>query len=314
MKILIILSAVILTPVVSAEQNTLNNSLEQCRQIDDNDKRLSCYDAIGQKSQLKELSPAISEETNTPIPYLLADLEEPRLFGTYGRINFLNKDINAVLLGVGLRSKLKTINIPKINQSVDFNMIGLIKSQFDVSELDTRNNRGGALINTDFMVGGELVKNFDKGNLRLKYTHQSYHLGDEFLIDNPFYLENRLNLSYETIDLLAFRKFNNWGAYLGASFIVRSEPGAIDKFKLQTGIQFHGRKREWFTPLFGLDLKSWGETDWTVNTSFKAGVEFYGFLDHPLQFMIEYYDGKSPYGQFIYDDLDFFGVSINHYW
>ena len=116
------------------------------------------------------------------------------------------------------------------------------------------------------------------------------------------------------IIIIGFRKFNQWGIYLGSSFIVRSEPGTIDKFKLQSGFQYHGKKRQWFTPLFGADFKAWGEADWTINTSIKAGVEFYGFLDQPLQFMFEYYDGKSPYGQFINDDLRFIGLSINHYW
>lgn len=307
---LLILLAFVLSNV---NAQTLRQSFDNCREIEDNVERLGCYDQINNPIVVEGVNKNV-EVPQLKMPVLLADLEEPRIFASYGRMVFLNNDINTVLLGVGTRAKLKTIDIPRIHQSVDFNMIGLIKSQFDVSELDTRNNRGGALINTDFMIGGELVKNFSQGNLRLQYKHQSFHLGDEFLIDNPFYLENRLNLSYETVDLLAFGKLNNWGGYFGAGFIVRSEPGNIDKFKLQTGFQYHGKKREWFTPLFGIDLKSWGETDWTVNASLKAGVEFYGFLDQPLQFMFEYYDGKSPYGQFINDDLEFVGFSINHYW
>jgi len=297
-----------------AENSSIQKSLTDCRQYEDNQQRLACYDNIEKKSPTTPIKDNKPDASLLNMPVLLADLEEPRLFGSYGRMNFLNKDNNVVLLGIGTRSKLKTIEIPKIHQSVDFNIIGMIKSQFDVSQLDTRNNRGGALINTDFVVGGELVKNFRKGSLRLKYAHQSFHLGDEFLIDNPSYLDNRINLSYETLDLLGFRKFNQWGIYAGGSFIVRAEPGGLDKFKVQTGFQYHGRKRKWFTPLFGADFKSWGETNWQVNTSIKAGVEFYGFLDKPLQFMFEYYDGKSPYGQFIYDDLKFVGFSINHYW
>jgi len=295
----------------NAQQVSVEKSLASCRGISNSESRLDCYDQIGSKvntSFQTGLQPQLK------MPVLLADLEEPRIFAAYGRMDFLNENNNTILLGVGTRAKLKTIKIPKIRQSVDFNMIGLIKSQFDVSELSTRNNRGGALINTDFMIGGELVKNFSQGNLRLQYKHQSFHLGDEFLIDNPFYLENRLNLSYETIDLLAFRKLNNWGTYFGTGFIVRSEPGNLAKIKLQTGVQYHGVKREWFTPIFGLDFKSWGESNWHLNTSIKAGVEFYGFLDQPLQLMFEYSEGKSPYGQFINEDFEFFGLSINHFW
>lgn len=304
--------SLLFTSSIFAQNHPVDSSLADCRLLDDNQQRLDCYDNIGKTTDKLE-----SDEQSSPLmkmPVLIADIEEPRIFASYGQMDFLNKDFNAVLIGVGTRAKLKTVEIPRINQSVDFNMIGLIKSQFDVSELDTRNNRGGALINTDFMIGGELVKNFRQGSLRLKYSHQSYHLGDEFLIDNPFYLENRLNLSYETLDLLAYRNINNWGAYFGGALIVRSEPGAIDKFKVQTGFQYQGNKRDWYKPLFGVDFKSWGETDWSLNSSVKAGIEVYGYLDQPLQLMLEYYDGKSPYGQFINDDLKFVGLSINHYW
>ncbi len=297
-----------------AKNQSLDNGINQCRAINNNQQRLSCYDQLASKNAVDEVNKEQSQQDTLKMPVLLADLEEPRMFGAYGSMNFLNQDINVILLGIGTRAKLKTIDIPRINQSVDFNIIGLIKSQFDVSELDVRNNREGALINTDFVVGGELSKNFRQGSLRLKYTHQSYHLGDEFLIDNPFYLDKRLNLSYETLEFLGFRKSNQWGVYAGGSLIVRAEPAGLGKFKLQSGFQYHGKKRQWFTPLFGADFKAWGETDWQINTSIKAGVEFYGFLDEPLQFMFEYYDGKSPYGQFIYDDLRFVGLSINHYW
>jgi hypothetical protein len=312
LRIILLMCILLFNCIAYAQNKPVHTSLTKCRLLDDNQKRLACYDNIGKSTDKVE---SIDNKTViSEMPVLIADLEEPRVFVTYGQMDFLDKDFNAVLLGVGTRTKLKTVDIPKINQSVDFNVIGFIKSQFDVSELNTRNNRGGALINTDFMIGGELVKNFRQGSLRLKYTHQSYHLGDEFLIDNPIYLENRLNLSYEALDLLAYRNMNNWGAYLGGSFIVRSEPGNIDKFKVQTGFQYLGHKRDWFAPLFGVDLKSWGETDWHVNASIKAGFEIYGYLDQPVQLMLEYYDGKSPYGQFINDDFSFIGLSVNHYW
>ncbi len=299
---------------VYAQESSVQNALNLCREITIQQERLECYDAINtpvEKKENKELANKIGEFRMSA---LLADLEEPRIFSTFGRMEFLGKDINAILLGVGTRLKLKTFDILEYQKSIDFNLIGLVKSQFDVSEIDTRNNRGGALINTDFMIGAELVKNTKKGNIRLKYSHRSTHLGDEFLIDNPFYLDNRLNLSYETIDVLAYRNMNQWGTYLGGSFIVRSEPSSLEKFQFQAGVQFRGNQYRWFNPIFGLDIKSWQASDWHPNVSFKAGVEYTGFFDRPLQLLFEYYDGKSPYGQFINEDFSFYGFSVNHYW
>lgn len=294
--------------------------IAQCRLIQTNQERLNCYDRI-ESSGLQYSSSDSNSNNDSQVQYieekmpvLLADLDEPRLFSSIGQLDFLENEFNAILLGVGTRFKMKTFDFSHSKQSYDFNFITLIQSQFDVDELDTRNNRGGALINTDFMLGGEMTKQSSFGHLRLRYTHKSTHLGDEFLIDNPEFLKQRLNLSYETIDFLAFKQMNNWGGYLGASAIVRSEPGNLDKFKLQTGLQFKGTKGQWFAPVFGIDLKSWQASNWHLNASLKAGFEYSGFLNQPIQLMLEYYDGKSPYGQFYTEDLSFLGFSVSHFW
>ena len=296
--------------VLSAQEQSIVQSLDNCREYKISNERLACYD------QINAASSVVEKDTNKikRMPVLLADLEEPRIFTAYGNLDFRDEDFNAVLLGLGSRIKLKTFDISQNNKTIDFNMIGLIKSQFDISEIDTRNNRGGALINTDFMIGGELVKTYNNGSLRLKYYHRSTHLGDEFIIDNPEFVENRLNLSYEALDLLYYRNINRWGAYLGGSVIVRSEPGSLESFQAQVGTQYRGEKSNWYTPIFGLDVKSWEASNWHANVSIKAGFEIDGVFDRPLQFMLEYYDGKSPYGQFFDEDLSFFGFSINHYW
>jgi len=308
----IVLLILLISLSINAEIDKYN-TIESCRLIENNSKRLNCYDGI-EPSKLVETDEKKIIKKQTKSSILIADLEEPRIFSSLGRLDFLNKNINSILLGVGTRLKFKSFEFSNPDRPVDFNFISLIKSQFDIDEIDTRNNRGGALINTDFMLGGELIKPYEFGYLRLRYTHKSTHLGDEFLIDNPEYLKDRLNLSYETIDLLAYRQMNNWGGYLGGSAIVRSEPGNLDKFQLQAGLQYIGNSRKWFTPIFGLDFKSWQASNWHLNTSMKAGFEYSGFLDKPLQFMLEYYEGKSPYGQFYTEDLSFFGFSVNHYW
>jgi len=306
----ILVFSLLWTSILFAQSQPIVQSLESCREYKVSHERLACYDQISVANGVE----TIGNNKTKQMPALLADLEEPRIFTAFGSLDFRDDNFNAILLGLGSRIKLKTFDISPKNKAIDFNMIGLIKSQFDVSEIDTRNNRGGALINTDFMIGGELVKNFDKGNLRLKYYHRSTHLGDEFLIDNPEFVDDRLNLSYEAFDLLYYRNINRWGAYLGGSVIVRSEPSSLESFQAQAGAQYRGEKSNWYTPILGLDVKSWEASDWHANVSIKAGFEVNGLFDRPLQFLLEYYDGKSPYGQFLDEDLSFIGFSVNHYW
>lgn len=309
---LVILCSLFLSFLVfSQDEDSIEEKLVLCKELKNSSKRLQCYDNI----TTYPLAIVDShEKTLQKMPPILADLEEPRVFSAMGQITSTQESFNAVLLGVGTRMKLKTFDLTSKFSSLDFNAIGLIKSQFDTRDFGERNNSGGILLNTDFMIGGELVKSYENSNIRLKYFHRSTHLGDEFLINNPSYLDDRLNLSYEALDFLYYRHHGKWGSYLGASFITRSEPGSLEKFQVQTGFQYRGDKHNWYTPIGGVDFKSWQASDWNVNASFKAGIEFAGFLDQPLQLMFEYYEGKSPYGQFFNEDLEFMGLSINHYW
>ncbi len=223
-------------------QDDINQELQHCQSIASNSARLACFDAINintvDADTVKNDESEVNEEqVKNHFPTLIADLKEPNLFISFGHLDFLGGSSRAVLLGGGMRQSVKDFEFSN-GRSVAFNVFGQIRSQFDVNELDTRNNRGGALINTDFSVGGEIVQSMDAWNWRFSYTHRSTHLGDEFLIDNPEYLENRINLSYETVRWEAHKNIKNWDLYAGLGFITRSEPGDLDKLMWQAGWQF----------------------------------------------------------------------------
>ena len=246
--------------------NDIKNQLNHCHSIKDDNLRLNCFDQINpsENTTVSELGEnkgkALTERPNL-FPSLIADLDEPNLTVSYGNLDLLGSEFNAVLLSGGKRQSVKDFKL-KNGNSLSFNVFGQIRSQFDVNELDTRNNRGGALINTDFSVGGELVQSLAHWNWRFSYTHKSTHLGDEFIIDNPSYLLNRINLSYETIRWTAHKPINNWDFYAGLGFITRSEPGNLAKTMWQSGWQFQGEARE----LFGLNIKPVWAVDLKFNT------------------------------------------------
>lgn len=319
-KILFTLSFLVSTTSFANEEYMLKNQLAQCATINDQQNRLTCFDALASsevsqaQTSTEQQKPKLTQQT---FPHLMTDLNETNLQMSYGQLDFLGDDFNSVLLGVGKNQSVKTWQFNS-SQPITFNIFGQIRSQFDVSQLSTRNNRGGALINTDFSVGGSLVQNLKNWSWRFSYTHKSTHLGDEFLIDNPEYLESRLNLSYETIRWTALRSLNNWDMYAGLGFISRSEPGNLGKLMWQTGIQYKSNNT-WFnspyiTPVMGLDLNSWEAADWVINATFRAGIEVNKLTDLPFQVLFEYQDGHSPYGQFYTEDLSFMGLTFLQNW
>ncbi|MEZ5472221.1 MAG: DUF1207 domain-containing protein [Marinicella sp.] len=313
MLLIIILTLLPLSITQAAQDNhLLTTQLKHCQSIADNQLRLNCYDQINQQTDDIKESEVKGHKTGQ-FPNLIADLDEANLYISYGKLDFLGRDFNAVLFGGGVRQSVQTFQWAE-HKPLTFNVFGQIRSQFDVSELDTRNNRGGALINTDFSVGGELVQSLDHWNWRLSYTHRSTHLGDEFIIDNQNYLEERLNLSYETVKWTVHKPVNHWDLYAGVGLVTRSEPGNLDKVMWQLGWQYAGSKWHGFKPVLGVDLKSWGAYDWNINANIRAGVEIDQWTDKPFQLLFEYQDGHSPYGQFYNEDLTFTGLTFLQNW
>jgi hypothetical protein len=298
-------------------QTDLQSRLADCQRLSDDTARLACYDRL---SSSKPVANEVSEtqQTDVPevshIPPLLADLNEPTVFVSYGELDFLGDEKQAVLLGIGKRQLIREFS-GFAERPLAFNVFGLIRSQFDVDQLDTRNNRGGALINTDFAVGGELVQSYEHWNWRFSYTHRSTHLGDEFLIDNPEFAEQRINLSYETVGWLAHKPLDHWDLYAGLSLVTRSEPGDLSEVMWQAGWQYHGP--EWWSqvsPLWAVDLTTWGAYDWNINLNMRAGVEITGLSRLPVQLYLEYFDGHAPYGQFFTEDLSYAGITLIQHW
>lgn len=309
--ILVILFGHISTQVI-ATNNNINNQIQQCKKIDENSERLLCFDQIKLNPDLNSAELTKSLEPST-FPSLIADLDETNISISYGSLDFLGFEKKAILISGGIRQPINTFNWLE-GRPLSLNVFGQIRSQFDVNELDTRNNRGGALINTDFTVGGEIVQSLDQWNWRFSYIHRSTHLGDEFLIDNPMYLENRINLSYESIHWTAQTNINSWDLYAGLGFITRSEPGHLDKVMWQMGWQFAGNKWNGIKPIWAVDLKSWGAYDWNINVNMRAGIEIDQWTHTPFQILFEYQDGHSPYGQFFTEDLTFTGLTFLQNW
>ena len=189
--------------------------------------------------------------------------------------------------------------------------LGVSGAVFAIFNLDTDSSD---LLNADYMFGLPLSWRRGALSARGRYFHQSSHLGDEFLLNTaPGLGVERINLSFEAIELLVSWEKDGWRTYGGGSRIVRAEPG-IGRQKLQVGLEYRGRRTLWRAArlIAGLDVQSWEETDWDRDYSFKVGLAFRSPYGGPrsLQTLLEYYDGHAPHGQFYPLEVDYVGLGL----
>ena len=167
------------------------------------------------------------------------------------------------------------------------------------------------LINADYTIGIPATYRHGDNSLRFRIYHQSSHLGDEYLLRvHP----ERVNLSYEAIDLIYSREWGRWRVYGGGEYLINKEPGDLKPMSAHWGSEYRGSKPLWNgRPVVGGDIKSFEEHNWATDTSVKAGLEF----GHPnpgqrrLRLMAEWYKGYDPHGQFYNNKVESYGLGAS---
>lgn len=238
---------------------------------------------------------------------LLADPKQPQFFAlwqsTQSRLERTNANIGTVGIGenFGFYTRRNGCNGWQIS------LLTGIFAQFD---LDTSNS---ALVNIDFNVGVPLTWRQGNWSARLRFYHQSSHIGDEFLGANPAF--QSIGLLYEEVDMMVSYDFRTWlRLYGGGAVLVNRQPSTIDRFTGQWGFEARtpapvGRSHLFgllsnpilFTPLLTTDFKSVEAQDWHINTNLLMGFDMSRVGSfRRLRILFNYYHGYNPYGQFFY--------------
>lgn len=192
--------------------------------------------------------------------------------------------------------------------------VGLHAGVFSIFDL---NADSSDLVNSDFIAGVPLDARYGPVSAQFRIFHQSSHLGDEFLLRVRDQI-NRINLSYEAVDLKLSLKPLDWlRVYAGGGAIIRSEPD-LDTWTAQGGIEITGPGpifHHLLYPVLALDVQSSEEADWTVDYSARAGLEVRSewLGSRRLQVLLEYYNGSSPNGQFFERGIEYFGPGLHFY-
>ncbi|MDP1771056.1 MAG: DUF1207 domain-containing protein [Methylobacter sp.] len=175
------------------------------------------------------------------------------------------------------------------------------------------------LLNTDFIASVYSSMRAGQFSAFGRLYHQSSHLGDEFLLRKVNTKFERVNLSYEGVDLkLSYELPYGIRLYGGGGGLFHKEPTALKVWSAQYGIEFRSPWRMDFAslrPIVAADIKHYDENNWSTDISARAGVEFENLtvLGRKLQVLAEYYNGYTPSGQFYKDKVEYIGVGAHYH-
>jgi len=238
---------------------------------------------------------------------LLADPKQPQFFVGFNSFRSLGMRYTRASVGFGETFGLYRFFGSSEGNGLQLSMEGALFAQFNMD------SPSSDLINTDYTFGIPVTYRHGDNSLRFRIYHQSSHLGDELLLsaDHP----ERVNLSYEAVELIYSREWRGWRGYGGGECLVHRSPENLERKSAHWGIEYRGSKPLVWNgrPIAGVDMKSFEENNWDIDTSVKAGLEF----GHPdpgqrrLRLMAEWYKGFDPCGQFYNNKVEYYGMGVS---
>lgn len=232
---------------------------------------------------------------------LIADPRQPRFSLSYQRYKIADQKFPAANIAFGEYFALAGdfLGLPGNSQ------IGIQGAVFALFNLDAPSSD---LVNADYWIGIPVTYRNGPWSFLARIYHQSSHLGDEFILNNPGV--KRVNLSYEDIVTLVSYEWEHLRIYGGGGYILHSEP-EVAREHLQAGVEFvlpHAiRDIDFIT---ALDVQSSQELDWENSYSFQAGFQFRNLGNRRVRLMFEHFDGHSPNGQFFRERLRYNGLGV----
>jgi hypothetical protein len=200
------------------------------------------------------------------------------------------------------------------NRGGDRWQIGLQASVFTLWDLTTQSDD---LINADFIVGVPYTWRTGRWSYMARIFHQSSHLGDEFILTHKNVA--RVNISYEALDGKVSYDFDHgFRAYGGAGSMFRKYPPELKPLFGQAGVEWLGPlfARQVLRPVAGADFQKHQQNGWgATGVSLRAGIQ----MQHREQgtrrmhFLVDYYQGHDPNGQFFAETVELIGLGAHIY-
>jgi len=171
----------------------------------------------------------------------------------------------------------------------------------------------------DWIVGGGIEAAWDEWSTRIRISHRSSHLGDEFVEQTG---ADRIEFGGEALDGLVGYTFPGIArVYGGGAWIFRSytdkqvpvmlELGRRDRLLLQLGAD--GEWQPWDSSPIGLvagiDWQTAERTDWKSALSAGAGFNV-NANGRTLGLILRFFDGASPLGEFFLSPEQFWSFEL----
>ncbi len=92
----------------------------------------------------------------------------------------------------------------------------------------------------------------------------------------------------------------------------------MNSWSWQAGVEFYSPWR-WsggaLRPVAGVDIENRQASGWNVDLSVRVGIEFENpdFMSRKMMLLFEYYNGKSPNGQFYDETIEYFGLGVQFF-
>lgn len=198
--------------------------------------------------------------------------------------------------------------------------IGIETGMWSVFNLKPKYNPCGGteMVNADFFVGIPLAYAVNEWAFRLRIWHESSHLGDEFIVNHPTFVdcenntnpkEVRVNPSMEAVDFyVSYQANRDLRVYGGMGVVYHSDRTFKIKplfFEYGGEYDFWGCKYP-FHKLYGnffvaVYFRNWQYFDFEFDQTYMFGYEFSKIhgVGRKIRFVVDYHNGYSVEGQFM---------------
>ncbi|QDU04475.1 hypothetical protein V6x_42030 [Gimesia chilikensis] len=172
----------------------------------------------------------------------------------------------------------------------------------DMRDLDT----------VDFRGGVPLTYGIDNWQFKLGYYHLSSHLGDEYAINNPGSLDNRVNYVRDSFMLgVSWYPVDFMRLYAEAAYAFNATDGAEPwEFQFGTELSRPGITGFEGSPFLAVNLHLREEHNFGGDFTAEAGWLWRGHTGHVLRVGAFYFNGKSSQYQFYDDSQQQIGVGM----